>query len=311
MDSIDFTAFEHTQWERNCQFSAAMVVAYEFIMQFPKEVDLFWRRPQWTFAKGLFLFNRYFSLGFNIGNAAAFMQRDASAKAGTNFFHWQNGGSALQFILTQMILSLRLYAMYERSKKLLAFLVILLTTELTGFIILLELPTPGLVATNNPSTDLFICADGDPPHHRHWIAYVPVMLLITEFILFMLAVFKAWQQYRSNSPSGRILPRLTKESVWFFFGIVLCHLGTVVTWMMNILTLNELWTGYSFSIPAVLANRLLISVREQVDFVSDTMVTENALEFKRTPAALRREVEDTTTFTTNTFELSTVARGDV
>lgn len=33
--------------------------------------------------------------------------------------------------------------------------------------------------------------------------------------------------------------------------------------MVNIVELNELVTGFSFAIPAVLANRLLISIREQ------------------------------------------------
>jgi len=293
---IDYTAFTRTQWERNCQFSAAMIVAYEYFMHFPKEVDLFWKR-KWTFAKCLFLWNRYYSLGFNIGNAAVFMQSIASVELCVNFFHWQNGGSALQFITTQMILVLRLYAMYERSKKILVFLMTLLLMELAGFIVLLELPEPGLVGTNNPSFDLFICADGDPPH-AHWIAYVPVILLITESILFGLAVFKAFEQSRSKTPSGRILPQLTRESVWFFAAILLVHLGTVTTWMLNILTLNELWTGYSFSIPAVLANRLLISVREQVDFTSDTIVTEQPIQFR--PDAATQD-----TFA-NTIELSSM-----
>ncbi|KAJ7611738.1 hypothetical protein FB45DRAFT_1119094 [Roridomyces roridus] len=349
---IDIQAFEHAQWERNCQLAAATIVVYEFFMHFPKEISLFWSRPKWTVAKCLFLFvrilfasscqnlspnsiqNRYYSLGYNLTDAVVFAQRDASAKAGpytfhsphslmisatpvvgsffgiaqqeinvcrcSDFFHWQNGGSALQHVLNQMILSLRLYAMYGRSKRILAFLVLLLAIELTGFIILLELPAPGLVATNNPSTDLFICADGDPPH-GHWIAYVPVILLITEFIIFLLAVFKAWQQYRSEIPSGQILPKLMKESVWFFFAISLVHLGTVTTWMMNILTLDELWTGFSLSIPAVLANRLLISIREQADFTSDTVITteQPTLEF---------HFSNTTTCA-NSFELMPVDQG--
>ncbi|KAJ6563581.1 hypothetical protein DFH09DRAFT_1158445 [Mycena vulgaris] len=51
---IDYTAFTRTQWERNCQF-----------MQMPKEIDLFWRR-RWTIAKCLFIWSRYYSLGYNM-----------------------------------------------------------------------------------------------------------------------------------------------------------------------------------------------------------------------------------------------------
>jgi hypothetical protein len=46
------------------------------------------------------------------------------------------------------------------------------------------------------------------------------------------------------------------------------------------LTINELFTGYSFVIPAVLANRLLISVQEQVDF-TDTIISDRPMQFQR------------------------------
>jgi hypothetical protein len=66
---------------------------------------------------------------------------------------------------------------------------------------------------------VFICADGDPPNVR-WMAYVPVITLITESILLGLAVFKASQQFRAGIAGGRILPQLTKESVYFFAAYV-------------------------------------------------------------------------------------------
>ncbi|KAJ6606050.1 hypothetical protein DFH09DRAFT_1269147 [Mycena vulgaris] len=271
---IDYTAFTQTQWERNCQFSAAIIVIFEYLMQMPKEVDLFWKR-RWTIAKCLFIWSRYYSLGFNIGNAA-----------GTKFFHWQNGGAILQYITTQIILSLRLYAMYGRSKKILAFLITLILSEIAAMVVFFEVPKDGLVGTNNPAPDLFICADADPPH-IHWMAYVPVITLVTESILLGLAVFKASQQVRAGISGGRLLPQLTKESVFFFSAIFGVHLANLIIWMVNILTVNELFTGYSFAIPAVLANRLLISVREHVDF-PETIVSGRPLDF-------RRQAQNTTT----------------
>ncbi|KAJ7490937.1 hypothetical protein FB451DRAFT_1552504, partial [Mycena latifolia] len=265
---IDYAAFTQTQWERNCQFSAAIIVVFEYLMQVPKEVDLFWGR-RWTLAKCLFLWSRYYSLGYNIGNAA-----------GTKYFHWENGGAILQYLTTQIILSLRVYAMYERSRKLLTFLITLLLSELGALVVFFEVPKAGLVATNNPAPGLFICADADPPD-VHWMAYVPVIILITESIFLGLAVFKASQQLGPRMSGGRILPQLTKESIFFFSAIFGVHLANLIIWMVNTLTVNELFTGYSFAIPAVLANRLLISVREQVEFTaSSTVVSDLPVNFR-------------------------------
>ncbi|KAJ6567419.1 hypothetical protein DFH09DRAFT_458962 [Mycena vulgaris] len=250
---VDHTAFTQAQWERNCQLSAAIIVGYEFITQFPKEVDFFWRR-RWTFAKCLFLWSRYYSFLFSIGNAA-----------GETFFRIQNPGAVIQYLTPQVILSLRLYAI-----------------EFAGMVVLLVLPKAGVVGTNNPSPGIFICADADPPHD-HWIAYVPVLTLITESCFLGLAVAKAWQQYRSGMESGRLLPQLTKESVFFFVAIVGVHLANLIIWLFNTITVNEMFTGYTFAIPTVLANRLLISVREQVGHMPGPMsiTSENPMTFRQ------------------------------
>ncbi|KAJ6597712.1 hypothetical protein DFH09DRAFT_1132489 [Mycena vulgaris] len=278
MDTIDFTAFTRAQWERNCQLAACIIVVYEFIFQFPNEVQLFWKR-RWTFAKCLFIWSRYYALLFSIEarrstfTLSVFIQDRASPTlyprtlthlAGETFFKIQNPGAVIQYITPQVTLCLRLYAMYGRSKKLLAFLVTLVLGEFAGMIVLLVLPKEGVVGTNNPSALLFICADADPPG-EHWIAYVPVLTLVTESCFLSLAVFKAWQQWRIGIRGGHLLPQLTKESVLFFTAIVAVHLANLIIWLFNTIETNEMFTGFTFAVPAVLANRLLISVRQQID----------------------------------------------
>ncbi|KAF7332991.1 hypothetical protein MVEN_02405400 [Mycena venus] len=151
--------------------------------------------------------------------------------------------------------------MYARSKKILAFLIFMLLCEIAGLLVLLYIPQPGLVGTNNPANGLFICADGDPPH-EHWIAYAPMINILGETVLLSLAMYKAYEQRQGG---GRILPQLTKESLFFFAAILGIHVGNLTCWMVNNLTTNELFTGFAFGIPAVLANRLLISVREYAE----------------------------------------------
>lgn len=83
--------------------------------------------------------------------------------------------------------------------------------------------------TNNPVPGLFICSDADPPN-EHWIAYAPTTMLIAETIMLCLALNKAWEHHRDGA-GGRMIPWLTKESVYFFIPYVLASklLGEVMT----------------------------------------------------------------------------------
>ncbi|KAK7018298.1 hypothetical protein R3P38DRAFT_1297044 [Favolaschia claudopus] len=284
------TVLIQAQWERNCQLAAAIILAYEYFLHLPKEINLFWRR-RWTIAKGLFIWSRYYSLAFNSGNAIIFMQSHPSEELCVvsvgvklngrfypffefrcaKFFRWQNCGAIIQPTTTQLILSLRIYAMYARNRKILLFLCIVILGQIIGQVILFDVPRAGLVAENNPALGLYICADGDPPN-VHWMAYVPLINILAESIFLSLALFKAYQQRKIP---GRIIPRLTKESIFFFVAILGLHTANLTVWMINNLTTNELVTGFAFSIPAALANRLLISAREPGKFDLAVTLTED------------------------------------
>ncbi|KAK6988139.1 hypothetical protein R3P38DRAFT_280024 [Favolaschia claudopus] len=256
----DYTAILiQAQWERNCQLAAAIILAYEYFLHLPKEINLFWRR-RWTIAKGLFLWVLQSSLQqWKRDYIHAISPFGRSAK----FFRWQNCGAIIQPTTTQLILSLRIYAMYARNRKILLFLGIVVLGQIIGQVILFDVPRAGLVAENNPAPGLFICADGDPPN-VHWMAYVPLINILAESVFLSLALFKAYQQRKIP---GRIIPQLTKESIFFFVAILGLFDG-----------LDDqqfLVTGFAFSIPAALANRLLISAREPGKFDLPVTLTED------------------------------------
>ncbi|KAK7018288.1 hypothetical protein R3P38DRAFT_3558439 [Favolaschia claudopus] len=255
------TVLIQAQWERNCQLAAAIILAYEYFLHLPKEMNLFWRR-RWTIAKGLFI--------WVLQSGLQQWKRD--------YFHAippfgrrvKLNGKCYPFEF-RLILSLRIYAMYARNRKILLFLCIVILGQIIGQVILFDVPRAGLVAENNPAPGLYICADGDPPN-VHWMAYVPLINILAESIFLSLALFKAYQQRKIP---GRIIPRLTKESIFFFVAILGLHTANLTVWMINNLTTNELVTGFAFSIPAALANRLLISAREPGKFDLAVTLTED------------------------------------
>ncbi|EIN05653.1 hypothetical protein PUNSTDRAFT_145621 [Punctularia strigosozonata HHB-11173 SS5] len=259
---LDFdvlNGYWQARWERYCQLSAAALILYEYLLQFSVEVELFWKK-RWSLGKAIFLWSRVYSLGFNIGNASVFMQEHATYDLCNRFFHWQNTGASLQVVTTHIILEMRLYAMYRSSHYILALLVFLETCEVIAIGVIFGTTKPGQVGENNPFPGLRICADADPPH-LHWIAFYWTAILSIEAILMGLAMYKAYENYKTGI-GGPLMRSLSRESVLYFMGIFGIYLLNQILWWINRITLNELATGFSFAVSAVFANRLMISVRQ-------------------------------------------------
>ncbi|GLB36977.1 hypothetical protein LshimejAT787_0400280 [Lyophyllum shimeji] len=270
-------------WERNAYLACGTLITYEYFLQLPAEVEFFWKQ-RWSLAKCLFLWSRYYSLGYNISNAVIFMQPEPSFKLyvvavalvvimmnspsdltdltiGNTFFHWQNTGASLQVITTHIILELRLYAMYESSRKILALFICLTFGEALAMGLVFGIPNPKLIGTNEPFPGNFICADADPLDGSHWVVYYWAAVLVIEGILLILALYKAWQ-HRALAGGSGLMQQLTKQSVVYFFTIFWIYVANLILWYINRITLDELGTAFAFVLSSIFANRLLISVRE-------------------------------------------------
>ncbi|KZV65290.1 hypothetical protein PENSPDRAFT_689996 [Peniophora sp. CONT] len=263
---VDVLAWQRAHAERCCQLVAACLVVYEHVLQFDKEVEYFWRK-RWSVGKVLFFWSRYFTMAFVIGNAA-----------GARFFHWQNTGAALQVITTHLVLEMRLYAMWRNTRVVVCILIGLVVMECTTIGVLFGTPngygnthfllfvttvdelTSFGTGLNQAGTGVFICADGDSPG-KPWIVFYYTVILITEVTLLTLSIIKAWMHRKTAMKSG-LLVVLTKDSVYYFLYLFWVYLLNEVIWVINIASLNELATGFAFSISAVFANRLMISLRE-------------------------------------------------
>ncbi|ESK87667.1 hypothetical protein Moror_1889 [Moniliophthora roreri MCA 2997] len=124
------------------------------------------------------------------------------------------------------------------------------------------IPNSKLIGTNEPFPNLFICADADPADGSHWLVYYWMSILVIDIILLCLALYQAWKHRPSKSGSP-LMRALTRDAVVYFLIIVWIYLANLVMWIINRITLNELCTPFSFVISSVLANRMLISVRER------------------------------------------------
>ncbi|KIL57904.1 hypothetical protein M378DRAFT_358522 [Amanita muscaria Koide BX008] len=285
--SIDTEALIQARWERNAYLSCSVLIVYEYFLHFGAEVEYFWKQ-RWSLAKCLFLWSRYYSVAYNISNAVVFMQPRPSFDVSNTFFHWQNTGAALQTITTHVLLELRLWAMYGSTRKVLLLFALLTIGEALSMGLVLGIPNPNLIGTNEPFPGVFICADSDPNNGSHWVVYYWVAICAIELILLSLALRKAWEHREASG--SIIMKRLTAESAIYFiayvrysvtgpFRLMFCrifwiYIANMILWIINRITLDEFGTAFSFVLPSIFANRLLISARSAAHGADDKYIGE-------------------------------------
>ncbi|KAH7907648.1 hypothetical protein BJ138DRAFT_459526 [Hygrophoropsis aurantiaca] len=97
------------------------LVAYDQVLTFSQEIDLVWNR-QWSFTTALYLIARYSGSVSIIGFAAEVMYINWTYSVNVNLFLAINWTNNIFLLTMQVILVIRVYALFNRSKKVLIFM---------------------------------------------------------------------------------------------------------------------------------------------------------------------------------------------
>ncbi|KAH7906147.1 hypothetical protein BJ138DRAFT_1163304 [Hygrophoropsis aurantiaca] len=101
--------------------AAGALVAYDQVLTFSREVNLVWNR-QWSFMTALYLIARYSGDLLVIGTAAIYMDINWTYSGYVNMYLVVSWTSNVFLLIMQAILVIRVYALFNKSKKVLIFL---------------------------------------------------------------------------------------------------------------------------------------------------------------------------------------------
>ncbi|EKM77898.1 hypothetical protein AGABI1DRAFT_114795 [Agaricus bisporus var. burnettii JB137-S8] len=144
-----------------------VLLIYDQIITWDKEVNRVWLSSDWVL-KIMFFFGRYWALAIQIINLVA-THPNILEKQLVNCHKWfgfQTGAVVLLLINLQLILKLRVYALYERSKKMAGFLfcgficyIAVMFWLGSKFILALKLDSNCMVMEKfDPTTTIAFCA---------------------------------------------------------------------------------------------------------------------------------------------------------
>ncbi|KAG1850613.1 hypothetical protein DFJ58DRAFT_729194 [Suillus subalutaceus] len=284
--SILFNDIRILQMGRMFQLAATFVVLYDHVLCSQREVDLIWKRQK-SLVSYLYFTTRYFGDAISIISAILFMSstfsvnltcpifihslmNDTLCISCRILFQFQSYGPFVAVWATQTIMQLRIYAMYRKSKKILAFTGICFILEIAAICTVLALNFDhSLTYTNEPIPGLLNMCATSTINRSFTAIYVPIFCF--ELLLFVLAIFVVFKHMKNTRTiSGKrihnTMATLVKyNTIYFFVEMAGCGIATALYLGLPSIYL-EITNSALIATTIILGTRLVLGTR---NFYSD------------------------------------------
>ncbi|KAI5116513.1 hypothetical protein M0805_001868 [Coniferiporia weirii] len=244
------TSLNILQWGRLSHLASFSLIAYDIFITIDQEIEYIWK-ARWSFGKIVFIINRYLNL---------------IVKTCVAWLDLQTFETYFIFLLTDIILQMRVYALYDKSKKILLLMLVpfvLIFIKSSYDLIVYAIYTQA-TATPLPGIPNFC----EPLPNKYGKSYIYwAQLLGFETLLVVLVCAKAYKSYKAESEdpwgSGTSLADiLIRDSVIYFFAIFAAFAANLVISPIDKGNLQEIPSGFANAVSGIMSQRLILNMRE-------------------------------------------------
>ncbi|KAI1798266.1 hypothetical protein LXA43DRAFT_1107223 [Ganoderma leucocontextum] len=267
---------------RYAELASTAIILFDHVLTLDREIELFWH-AQWSLGKLLFLINRYYALCTVVFNNYVLFNTNALSSSLYVALRYGSTG-VFMFVIAELILQLRLYALYFRDKRILALTTFVSVGAAVGasYVMGNALSFITTYAIRLPLSNTTVCVPFGLPgdFYAFWVP-----MLVSESVLCGLAIYRGSYSYRPGAnvmQSGkRIIEILVLDSVFYFVihdRLVLeegeladaefVPTSIFATYLMNtIIFLTrpgaevEIPVGFAVALSSVMSSRLCLNVR--------------------------------------------------
>jgi hypothetical protein len=256
-----------TSLQQNNYVSVAILsaVGYDYVLTFFDEIEYIWTKP-WTWVSTLFILARYvgyYDVAINCILGSSLMPGHLMiCKIIYVIAEWT---SILFICAADLVMILRVWAMYNRSRLLLRALLILLSLEVIFFILNARVGVNPENVVTVQILDFSICT----VPYSLWPAWVYVafilqithgvttcILVTIEFVRQSLQMYQVTKQWQLN----RYMSLLVKQAVLYFFVTLLYDVLNVLA--ATVITSSVAWQYLLVYVPMfTLTPRFILSIR--------------------------------------------------
>ncbi|KAI6158557.1 hypothetical protein EDD17DRAFT_1002047 [Pisolithus thermaeus] len=192
------------------QFS---LLYYDYTLTLSREVELFWKRPRRSWPFAIFIANRYLTV---LGHVPS-----------SFYWFWSPGVHSNYRVVGAIAMIVRVYALYDRSRYILAMLVFLAVgANAIGF----------LVVSSIPSSLLF------------------------DVVVFGLTF---WRSVHSRTPGQKnVSDVLLRDGSLYFAVMSVANIGNIIALLVASDNVKDVTPGFTNIVSATLISRLMLNLRD-------------------------------------------------
>ncbi|KAG2346250.1 hypothetical protein BDR05DRAFT_1057871 [Suillus weaverae] len=256
-----------------CVVVSSVVVVYDWALTFGQEVELVWMR-RWSLMNVLYICVRYIGILYSVIIILWNLPVSMTDAVGLIVYFISTWTPVVVNAILGVIMMFRIHAMYQRSKRILIFLVVVLLASTIASSVITVMANIGVSAGESVLSGYRICFV-DKETNQMDLAYESVIsTAIWEILAFVLAVWVVTKHLRelrqspTRSTIGDYFTVLTTSHAFYFvaFAVVACFtLGSLSINVVSSITLglalsNVLQMAQVLQM-FVLGPRLILSVR--------------------------------------------------
>jgi hypothetical protein len=265
------------QHSRFSTLAASTIIVYDHLITFDQEIELVWNAP-WSMGKILFFLNRYYPLCVVAFNQYTLFTTDLTDELCMIWLRWQGWSALGACMIAEIILQLRLYALYFLDKKVLFFMVVsfLATSACSAFIMGKVLSNFTVQSHLIPGLPFCIPIKIPSYLYAFWIP-----ILAFESLLCGMALFRGFQAFRyrrSVFQAGRhLVTLLLRDSIIYYLVVFVTYLVNLLLWSTGEAGLIEIPAGFTIAMSCVMGNRLILNVRCMKREMEDSIEGEKSI----------------------------------
>jgi hypothetical protein len=216
--------------------AAGVVVIYDWVLTLGQEIELIWKQ-RWSLMTVLYLVIRYSGIPYSIVNILGNMTLVSLTDAGCNIMNYAiNGTSVVVAAMLGVIMIARLHAMYQRSKIMLIFLVIIFLAVNIACGIIVAILVKDMVGEEQILSGTFVCTYRYGGNVQLLASMIWTLNTVWEVVALCLAVWITVKHFcdlrrlgpLTGSTIGDCFRVLIKSHVFYFasfFGVSCLQLG--------------------------------------------------------------------------------------
>lgn len=286
------TLLDHQQLDAYANLAAAAFYVWDMILTTNDEITYIWG-SRMSVVKIFYFLNRYIRLFMTIALAVFTAWSTPFAELCLAFaIGGTLGVGVIGTFMTGVILQIRLYALYNRSTKIIVCVAFLFTAQMISIVVLCLLEVVTVVRGRK---DMIVpgvpfCFTKVSP--TFFATCIPILLF--DSIVLVLACYKSIERYRLFPPTSQaaqngkhLVAVLLRDSILYFAVNVVIYIANVLMWQYGPPELYSLIAGWCNVVTGAAASRMLVNTRRAV------RVRPHSYEFPSVKVLVQRSYETT------------------